>query len=69
MIKTHVDITIDAHAKEHFDRVKGNYKLSHLMNFWLNQFLDNKKGFTPKGKPMHKNNHLNNGKKRGVYNV
>jgi len=46
-VKTNLNITVDTKILERFNQVKGEQKISHLVQFWLTQFLDNKKEFGP----------------------
>lgn len=46
---THANITlsVDISILEQFRQFKSEIKLSHLVEFWIKQFLKNKKGFIP----------------------
>jgi len=46
-VKSNVTISIDSKILEDFNKIKGKYKISHLIQFWLNQFLDNNTAFVP----------------------
>jgi len=52
-LKTNLTITLDAKVLEKFNQVKGDQLISHLVQYWITQFLEKKTEFgpIPKTKP------------------
>ena len=45
--KALVNYSIDSKLLEKFDKKKGIYKKSNLVEFWISEFIKNKKEFIP----------------------
>ena len=49
--KSNLTLTVDTKVLEKFNQVKGNTKVSHLVQSWLIDFIENKKRIVPKNNP------------------
>ncbi len=47
-LKSNLTLAIDTKVLEKFNKVKGNSKVSHLVQDWLIIFIENKKKVVPK---------------------
>lgn len=51
-LKSNLTLAIDTKILEKFNKVKGNSKVSHLVQDWLIVFIENKKKAIPKNNPL-----------------
>lgn len=49
--KSNLTLTVNTKVLEKFNQVKGNTKVSHLVQNCLSEFIENKKRIVPKNNP------------------